>query len=47
MCSSECDPKKPESRVRTSNMQRASAPTPSGCLELLEDFDVLNPGLYF
>lgn len=30
-----------------SNMQPASAPTPSGCLELLDDFDVLNPGFCF
>lgn len=28
-------------------MQPASAPTPAGCLELLEDFDVLNPGFCF
>lgn len=28
-------------------MQPASAPTLSGCLELLEDFDVLNPGFAF
>ena len=30
-----------------SNMQPASAPTPSGCLELLDGFDVLNPGFCF
>lgn len=29
------------------NMQPASAPTLSGCLELLEDFDVLNPVFHF
>lgn len=28
-------------------MQPASAPTLSGCLEFLEDFDVLNPGFAF
>lgn len=30
-----------------SDMQPASASTLSGCLELLEDFDVLNPGCCF
>lgn len=40
MCSLVRDPKK-----ATSNIQPVPAPIPSGCLELLEDFGILNADL--